>query len=334
MTFAGKTILKSRTIFSTFMGVLLWGLSVLSPPEPASAQPYAASWDAGSFMDEGAPAQAGYITPHGFVDADAFLNDQDGWFDSSYGWHVLPTGLIFKTYLANVKEPRMAARIVEIPDDSTFFEANVGSRVGLIRYGTDDAVRPVGFQIDAEGAAQVRLDIPEEVDVRSADFRGGFVASWGNHCRQTKIGYYHLSSHLGDEFWIKNKMFDRLNFARDVILVGHSIYFTDWLRIYGEAGWAFFTDVSKEWEFQFGFDYAPMSPTGICGTPFVAGNVHLREELNFGGNFSIQTGWAWRGAKSGSLFRVGFHYYNGKSSQYSFFDDFEQQFGFGIWYDH
>ena len=316
------------------MGLLVWGILVLSNPSTACAQPYEVGWDADFLMDEGASAQAGYVTPQGFVDADAFLNDQDGWFESSYGWHVLPVGLIFKTYLANVKEPRMAARVLEIPNDSTFFEANVGSRVGLLRYGTDDVIRPIGFQIDAEGAAQLRLDILEKVDVQSADYRGGIVVTWGNHCRQSKLSYYHLSSHLADEFLIKNPTFDRLNFARDVILVGHSIYLTDWLRIYGEAGWAFFTDVSQEWEFQFGFDYAPQSPTGRCGTPFVAGNVHLREEVDFGGNFSIQTGWAWRGAKSSSLFRIGFHYYNGKSSQYSFFDNFEQQLGFGIWYDH
>ena len=160
------------------------------------------------------------------------------------------------------------------------------------------------------------------------------MATWGDRIRQTKLGYYHLSSHVGDEFLLKNPMHQRLNFARDVILVGHSIYITDWLRIYGEAGWAFFTDVSEPWEFQVGFDYAPLFPTGLCGAPFVSGNVHLREEVDFGGNVSIQTGWAWRGASSGRLIRVGVHYYNGKSSQYSFFDEHEQQIGFGVWYDN
>ena len=282
---------------------------------------------------DGYPAQVGYVTSEGFVDADAFLEDQSGWTGSHQSWQILPSGLIYKTYLANTKEPRLAARIVDVPDDSTFFDANVGARVGLIRFGTSDPIRPEGFQIDAEGAAQVRLDIPEEVDVRAADFRGGLVATWGNRYRQTKFGYYHLSSHLGDEFLIKNPDFDRLNFARDVLVLGKSIYFNEWLRFYGEAGWAFFDDISEPLEFQFGFDYAPVCPTGLRGAPFFAANAHLREEVNFGGNISAQLGWAWRGSKSGSLLRMGFHYYNGESSQFSFYDDFEQQFGFGVWYD-
>ena len=77
------------------MGLLVWGILVLSNPSTACAQPYEVGWDADFLMDEGASAQAGYVTPQGFVDADAFLNDQDGWFESSYGWHVLPVGLIF-----------------------------------------------------------------------------------------------------------------------------------------------------------------------------------------------------------------------------------------------
>jgi len=282
---------------------------------------------------DGYPAQVGYVTSEGFVDADAFLDEQSDWSGSYRSWEILPSGLIYKAYLANVKESRLSARIIEVPHESTFFDANVGGRVGLIRFGTHDPIRPEGFQVDAEGSAHVRLDIPEDVDVRAVDFRGGIAASWGNRCQQTKFGYYHLSSHLGDEFLLKNTAFDRQNFARDVLVLGRSFYLNDWLRIYGEAGWAFYRKVSDEWEFQFGFDYAPLYPTGSRGAPFLAANVHLREEVNFGGNFTGQAGWAWRGERSGSLLRIGLHYYNGKSSQFSFWDHFEQQLGFGVWYD-
>ena len=63
-------------------------------------------------------------------------------------------------------------------------------------------------------------------------------------------------------------------------------------------------------------------------------NGHLREELNYSGNFTLQTGWAWRGDRSSHLLRAGFHYYNGLSNQYSFFRQFEQQIGGGVWYDY
>ena len=43
-------------------------------------------------------------------------------------------------------------------------------------------------------------------------------------------------------------------------------------------------------------------------------------------------GWLWRGNTSQTL-RIGFHYYNGKSNQFEFFDQFEEQIGGGLWYD-
>jgi hypothetical protein len=35
----------------------------------------------------------------------------------------------------------------------------------------------------------------------------------------------------------------------------------------------------------------------------------------------------------GQTLRFGIHYYNGKSSQFQFFDNSEEQIGIGIWYD-
>lgn len=255
-------------------------------------------------------------------------------YDEPYSLHLLPEGLIYRSYLAGVKEPRFAAHIVRLIDDSTIFDANLGTRVGLLRWGTGNPQHPRGFQIDAEGSAQVRLDIPEDVDVRSVDFRAGLLATWGDEFHQTKFGYYHLSSHLGDEFMMKNPGFMRVNYAKDVIILGHSIYVLGNLRLYAEAGWAFYDQISGQWEFQFGFDYAPMYATGICGAPFFAANVYLREEVNFGGNIVVQAGWAWRSDVSSPLLRMGVMYYNGESSQFSFFDAHEEQIGFGVWYDY
>jgi hypothetical protein len=137
---------------------------------------------------------------------------------------------------------------------------------------------------------------------------------------------------LQDEFLFDNPGFVRLNFSRDVLVLGHSYYLTDQLKIYGEAGFAFLSDISLPWEFQVGLDFAPSGPTGIHGAPFFAINGHIREEVNFGGALTAQMGWAWVGNR-GKMLRAGVHYYNGKSNEYSFFDRFEQQLGFGLWHD-
>ena len=84
--------------------------------------------------------------------------------------------------------------------------------------------------------------------------------------------------------------------------------------------------------FNSAFEYSPAVPTGIEGAPFLAINAHLRQEVNFGGGLTVQTGWAWRG-QSGHLLRLGLEYFNGKSEQYQFTNDYEQQIGIGMWYD-
>jgi len=256
-----------------------------------------------------------------------------GWCDGPWCWQVLPDGIMYKAYLAGVKESRLSARLTELRHDGWMFDGNMGGRFGVLRYGNQADVLPQGFQFDIEASAQVRLDLPEARDVRSTDYRVGGLLAFGYGMHQTKFACYHLSSHLGDEFLLKNFGFPRLNYSRDVLVVGHSIYLREDLRVYAEAGWGFCTDVSEPWEFQFGVEYAPARPTGFRGAPFFAVNGHLREEVNFSGNIVVQTGWAWRSDANGRLLRLGFHYGNGESSQYSFSDDHEEQFGFGAWYD-
>lgn len=249
------------------------------------------------------------------------------------GFYLLPQGLIYRSYLAGPKEPRMAAGIISIPDDSTMWDATIGGRLGMFRIGTSDPFRPRGLQLDVEAAAMLRLDIPEDVDVRSADYRVGFPLTWGNEFSQWKFSYYHMSSHLGDEYWEDHPDFPLYRQARDALVFGHSLYLTDSLRIYGEVGWAFYSVASEPWELQFGLDYAPRVATGLRGAPFFAANGYLREEFDFGGGLNLQAGWAWRSDMTAQLLRLGFQYYNGPSTQYAFLPLHEQQYGLVMWYD-
>lgn len=289
-----------------------------------------------SYLDQGlvAPPQ-GPAPGAPFVDLDSLQSDPN-YFAPSEPWFYqsLPDGLIYKSYLAGEKESRLSAHIIQEKDDGWLWDATLGGRIGIFRYGNGDRVRPQGFQFDVEGSAQVRLDIPENVDVRSVDFRGGFLGTYSDGPGAWKFGYYHLSSHLGDEFLLDYPNYPRLNFARDCLILGYSHYFRPEWRLYGEAAWAFYTDVSQPWEFQFGTEWAPAGPTGPRGAPFAAVNAHLRQELDFSGNLVVQAGWAWRGDQNSHLLRAGVHYYNGLSPQYSFYQYFEQQVGFGLWYDY
>jgi hypothetical protein len=250
-------------------------------------------------------------------------------------WQMLPDGLIYRSYWAGVHEPRLGGVLQHIQGGDSFIDGNVGGRVGLIRYGTTNAILPQGWELDIEAAAMLRLTLDYFRDFESADYRIGIPLTYGIENWQFKLAVYHLSSHMGDEFAIANPgaLATRINYVRDEIVFGTSVYPIPVARLYGEVGWAFNTDGGSEpWETQFGVELSEPGPTGFHGTPFFAVNGHLRQEVDWGGDVSSQLGWLWRG-NDGQVLRLGLHYFNGKSSQYQFFNQFEEQIGVGMWYD-
>jgi len=152
-----------------------------------------------------------------------------------------------------------------------------------------------------------------------------------------KLAYYHISSHLGDELLVRNPalLATRRNYVRDAVVGGVAYRVVPAVRLYGEAAYAFHRDGGAEpWEFQFGADVSSLNPTNIWGLPFFAVNGYLRQEVNFGGSLNAQVGWQWRGDGPGHLLRTGIQYFNGKTVDFSFFPNWEQQLGLGLWYDY
>jgi len=267
----------------------------------------------------------------------------DLWAARPWSWQLMPNNLIYTSYLAGPKEPRIGTVWYDdtAPDPANPFVSNgwlwdttLGGRASILRYGSDPVLHPQGFEVQIEGAAFVRLDPQDDRDLRSADYRFGVPLVYGVGRWQTKLAYYHNSAHLGDEFMLKHPTFPRVNYVRDCIVWGNSYYFFDWLRLYGEVGYAFFNaGGSKPWEFQCGTELIQARPTGGRGAPFLAVNGMSRQELDWGGNVCVQTGWAWRGRRSEKLLRIGFEYLYGSDPQYEFVFYNQNRAGVGMWYD-
>ena len=249
-------------------------------------------------------------------------------------WQVLPDSVIYPSYLAGPKESRFASAWNHDAHFGWMWDLEAGGRVGLLRYGTAGSPRPDGWELDLEGAAFPRLDLDHNEDLISADFRGGIPLTFGSGPFRTKLEVYHLSSHLGDEFLQRFSEHARLNYSRNALVLGGSYYPTVDLRLYAEAEWAFYTDGgTKPWEFQFGIDYSPVRSANCSkGSPFLAINGQIREEVDYGGALIAQAGWQWRGS-SNHLFRMGVQYFTGKSDQYQFYRRTEEKVGMAIWYD-
>ncbi len=251
-----------------------------------------------------------------------------------YEWQVLPVGLMYKSYLAGEKESRMQFAALSEKRRGMVWETALGGRVGLLRYGTRDPIHPEGWQFDLEGAALPRVDPQQHDDLEAVDFRAGFLSTWCFGPNRFKAGYYHLSSHVGDEFLIRNPAFVRLNYVRDSAIAGWTRDITPNSQVYGEIAYAFnHEDGALPLEFQYGFQYSPLV-FGLRGAPFGAINGHTRQDFNYETSINVVAGWQWRGMDTNHTLRVGMQYYDGPSMQYSFVNKHESLFGGGIWFDY
>jgi len=241
---------------------------------------------------------------------------------------------MYPAYLASERESRFAGQFFYNRHQGWLMDAAVGGRVGVLRYGTDDLLRPEGYQLDLEGAAFPRLTLDSAREFQSSDFRVGLPLTFRRGPLEAKFAYYHYCSHLGDMYIEDHAGVKRSPYTRDALVLGLALRPKEDLRFYVEADYAFYIYGNAEpWQLQFGVDWSTLKMTGPRGAPFFAINSMLRQDVDFGGNMTVQTGWQWRG-QAGELLRTGFHYFNGKSNQGQFYNLFEQQVGLGLWYDY
>ncbi len=253
--------------------------------------------------------------------------------DEPWDWHMMPRTILYQAYLAGQRESRMNTMFTYDPGLGWQWDSIVGGRAAILRYGNLDPDYPEGWQLDVEGAAFVRMNVEEQSDVDATDYRGGVWLTRREGPWETKFGYYHISSHLGDEYLERFPTEVRNDYLRDAVVLGAAYRITPDLRVYGEFGYAFkIRGPAKEWELQFGIEYAKQTFTGLYGHPYWAFNVRLREEVRWGGNVTGQLGWAWTG-RGGDKFRLGFQWWTGKTHQVVFMEESEQHIGFGLWYD-
>ena len=246
---------------------------------------------------------------------------------------LMPKGLIYRSYMAGVKESGFRSVWNHDENLGWIWDISLGGRAGILRWGTPGGYFPQGWQLDIEGASLLRLDPEDQRDLVAADFRFGIPLTYGRGRWQTKFAYYHLSSHLGDEYMLKHPLDPRINYAGDSMVLGFSYYPVEYWRWYAEGAYAFFRDIKEPWEFQFGFDVSPYWSRGLRGSPFFAMNGLIRQEVNYGGHWVVQGGWQWRGKPGSGIFRMGVQYYNGMSELFEFHNRFENKVGIGLWYD-
>lgn len=263
------------------------------------------------------------------------LSDNPNWQEhnvANWKWQVLPTGMMFPSYLAGRKEPRLGCVFTDDFDYGGLWDIQLGGRIPLLRYGTTNAVQPEGWQVELEGAALLRLDFERQRELAGTDYRAGIFLVRAFKRWQFKIGNYHISSHLGDQYILADFRLPRIQYTRDEIVFGIGFRPIPALRFYGEIGAAYKTGATTDpIELQFGAEYsAPYNPqNNLSGSPFAAVHGHLFQELDYSGYMNLQAGWQWRG-KSNDLLRLGVEFFTGCDDQFQFHYYYQKKLGFLI----
>ncbi|MDO4551411.1 MAG: DUF1207 domain-containing protein [Planctomycetia bacterium] len=255
--------------------------------------------------------------------------------DAAWRWQIFPTGILFRSYFASITESRMGVQFIhESRQNINYWDPTLGGRFGMVRYGNFEKLYPEGFQLDVECAALARLTLDGDREVWGTDYRFGCPLTFRYHHWEFKFGYYHISSHRGDELMVRQENpRERRNYVRDTLMLA-AAYRPDanW-RFYFEMNYAVWTDEgAKPWQFELGCEYSPMMLPSVKGSPFFALHCRFSEDNDFGSTLTFQLGWQWKTLYQ-HTFRTGLYFLDGYPNQYQFYDRKERQIGWGFWYD-
>jgi hypothetical protein len=143
------------------------------------------------------------------------------------GFVSFPQDQIFCPLLADPKEARSFASLLRgtfrtlgdpTGESTTIASVGLGDSFGLVRWGGPEPNE--GLQLDAVGAifAQFDLGAPSN-DLINADYVIGLPLTFRRSGFSSRVRVSHQSSHLGDEYLLRNEAIDRENLSFESIEV-------------------------------------------------------------------------------------------------------------------
>ena len=310
-------------------------LEVPPAPPPLPAMPTAPMMPDGAF---GVRRSTQISSPKGPLgDVADWFHDTFLWPDQPYEYVTLPSTLLWKPPIANLREPQFYGIFHDMGGKS-YIDTAIGAQFGLGRVapkGRSDPSRQLdneGLQLDVFGAVFTRFD-PKRF-LTAIDYRAGIPLTYKKGPWSTKLAYEHTSTHIGDEYSQAYHV-KQVPLVLDEIVWGLSRYFGDHLRLYGQFGYAFNTaketNNTNRTRFDWGVSYTNYYDTGPAGRPFAAYDMDIRSYQSYTPNNSFQVGWQW--VNQGRSVRLAVQVYEGRSMYGQFYTHNESWVGFGGYYN-
>ena len=249
-------------------------------------------------------------------------------------WSWLPNRQLFRPLIADPRWPRFAAAYNYYIDDSELSSVgntSFGESFSLLQY---DAGGAGALQFGIQAAVFAIFDLTNSsIDLINADYFVALPLAYGIGDFSGLFRIFHQSSHLGDEFLLRNRV-QRVNLSYEAIDLLLSYELPLGFRTYGGAGYIFRVEPSdiRPWSLQAGLEYLgdPLDfplPT----RPVAAIDLQIHEEGNWSTNVSPAVGLQFgddRGDRRN--LRLLLQYFNGKSPNGQFYDRHIQYIGLGV----
>jgi hypothetical protein len=254
-----------------------------------------------------------------------------------YDLGFLPAGDLFDALIADPRWPRFSMGYRYFPNErevGNVAAVSFGETIALYRdRGPSGALWEIGFQAGVFSIFD--LSAPSS-DLINTDFFAGLQATYRMNDMSTFFRIFHQSSHLGDEFLLRNRI-DRVNLSFEGIDLKLSYRPFDWLRLYGGAAYLFNRDPSdlKPWGTQAGIELqTPWRFWGNSTGLVTALDLQNREESRWSTEISVRGGLQFERPQS-FLRKISLllEYYKGHSPNGQFFDRKIEYFGPGLYLD-
>jgi hypothetical protein len=253
---------------------------------------------------------------------------------------VLPTGHLFRPLLADPRWAHFSAAYrnyvgnnidgnhngsVSFGETLPFYRANFGQSIAQWEVGLQAGV-----------FSDFNLGAPS-TDLINTDFIASLYSSFRVNEASAFARLYHQSSHLGDEFLLRELTdLERINLSYEGVDLRLSYELPYGVRVYGGGGGIFRKEPStiKPWSVQYGMEFrSPWRMESASIRPILAVDFKNHEQNNWNADISARAGFQFDNYQSFNR-RLQFliEYFNGHSPTGQFFREKVEYVGFGAHY--
>jgi hypothetical protein len=249
-----------------------------------------------------------------------------------YETGLMPGGQLFTALIADPRWPHFAAAY-------QYYLGEPGlENLGAVSFGETftiyrNRIGPAWWEFGIQAGVFALFDLDaDSKDLVNADYFVSLPVALRWDAFSALFRLYHQSSHVGDEFILRERLRDRVNLSYEAVDLKLSWDLPLGLRLYGGGGYLFDQDPSslRPWSTQAGVEFRSPWPDPDAGwRPIAAVDLQHREENDWHTDLSVRAGVQLDGVLATRAVQLLLEYFRGHSPNGQFYRDKIEYFGLG-----